>query len=455
MNKLLISFYGDDFTGSVDVLETLTVQGVKSALFLEAPTEEILEGRFEGIEAIGVAGISRSLAVDEMEAELRPKFKALKQLGAPIVHYKTCSTFDSSPKVGNIGRAIEIGMDVLGANVAPLALGTPHLKRFVVFGNLFASIGEETYRIDRHPMMSRHPITPMDEADIGRHLAKQTDIPVELIDSLKLRGAEEALCDRFETLMTEEGRRIIVLDTIVDSELPTVGKLLSDAAKYSDQAFVVGSSGVEYSLAAYWQEKGGIEKLQQCPALEEVNNLFVMSGSASPATREQIEYAEKVGFRSVRVDTVGLMNPEFSDAITKATEDEIIDALRSGESVVAYAARGPDDPSIAATRKAAEEFGSGSAAHRLSRIQGLMMKRIMLESGIRRACVAGGDTSGFACKELAIFALQVAAIIAPGTPICSVMSESSDFDGLELALKSGQLGGEKYFEFVRLGRPVT
>jgi len=453
MNKILISFYGDDFTGSVDVLETLTVQGVRAALFLEVPSQEILDSHFPEIEAIGVAGISRALDVDEMEAELRPVFEGLKELGVPIVHYKTCSTFDSSPRTGNIGRAIEIGMDVLGTNVAPLALGTPHLKRFVVFGNLFASIGEETFRIDRHPMMSRHPITPMDEADVGQHLAKQTDIPVEGIDTLKLRGPVEKLDERFEELMTREGRRIIVLDTIVDSELPIVGSLLSDATKYSRQAFVVGSSGVEFSLAAHWQEKGEKEKLKNLPTLREVNDLFVMCGSASPATQEQIEYAEKMGFQSVRIDAPTLMDPEKADAVTRETEDQIISALKSGKSVVAFATKGPDDPAIAATNAAAEKHGVGSAPYRLARIQGKMMKRILLESGIKRACVAGGDTSGYVSKELGIFALQVAAIIAPGTPICKVTSNTPEFDGLELALKSGQLGGEKYFELVRQGCP--
>jgi len=454
MENLLISFYGDDFTGSVDVLETLTVQGVESVLFLEAPTLETLRSRFQGVEAIGVAGISRSLETNELEAELAPKFTALKELGAPIVHYKTCSTFDSSPTIGSIGRAIEIGMEILGVKVAPLALGTPHLKRYVVFGNLFASIGEDAYRIDRHPMMSRHPITPMNEADVGRHLSRQTNMEIDGIDTLTLRGDEKALQARFDELMRSHDRRIIILDTIIDSEVPIVGKLLADAADYGSQAFVVGSSGVEYSLAAYWQEEGKTEKLREPPTLDEVKDLFVMCGSASPATQAQIEFAERSGFESIRIDAPALMDSQSRETTTQALEERVIKLLREGKSVVVYAAKGPDDPAIAATKAAAEKHGVTSAAQLLARIQGSMMKRILLESGIKRACVAGGDTSGYVTQALEVFALKVAALIAPGTPICSVVSESSNFEGLELALKSGQLGGEPYFEGVRLGRPV-
>ena len=34
MNPLLMAFYGDDFTGSADAMEALTINGVRTALFL-------------------------------------------------------------------------------------------------------------------------------------------------------------------------------------------------------------------------------------------------------------------------------------------------------------------------------------------------------------------------------------------------------------------------------------
>ena len=53
--------------------------------------------------------MTRSLTPAAMERELRPAFKRLKALGAPHVHYKVCSTFDSSPRIGSIGRAMDVG----------------------------------------------------------------------------------------------------------------------------------------------------------------------------------------------------------------------------------------------------------------------------------------------------------------------------------------------------------
>src|SRR5690606_19714743 len=125
--------------------------------------------------------------------ELRPKFKALKALGAPLTHYKVCSTFDSSPQIGSIGRATDIGCEVFQPPVVPLLVGAPGLKRYVAFGNLFATVGDTTFRIDRHPTMSRHPVTPMHEADLRLHLSQQTARPIALIDLRHLSEGDEAI----------------------------------------------------------------------------------------------------------------------------------------------------------------------------------------------------------------------------------------------------------------------
>ncbi|HAX43461.1 MAG TPA: type III effector, partial [Solibacterales bacterium] len=65
--------------------------------------------------------VSRTFTPAEMDAHLPAIFEALAALGAPLIHYKVCSTFDSSPTTGSIGRAIEIG----GARPPPPAPPLP------------------------------------------------------------------------------------------------------------------------------------------------------------------------------------------------------------------------------------------------------------------------------------------------------------------------------------------
>src|ERR671921_2408984 len=171
----LLTFYGDDFTGSSAVMEVTAFAGLPTVLFLNPPTPEQL-AQFADRRVIGIAGIARSQSPAWMDHNLPPVFELLRSLGAPIAHYKVCSTFDSAPHVGSIGRAIEIAAPILGGAWHPLVVGAPALSRYQAFGNLFAAIAGEGYRLDRHPVMARHPVTPMDEADVLRHLARQTRI---------------------------------------------------------------------------------------------------------------------------------------------------------------------------------------------------------------------------------------------------------------------------------------
>ena len=139
MRELLLTFYGDDFTGSADAMESLSLNGVRSVLFLSPPTPELLREKFPDIEAVGVAGASRAMTPAQMEAELPAIFSQLQKLNARLFHYKVCSTFDSSPNIGSIGKAYEIGQRVFASSFVPLLVGAPALKRYCVFGNLFAN----------------------------------------------------------------------------------------------------------------------------------------------------------------------------------------------------------------------------------------------------------------------------------------------------------------------------
>ena len=192
-NTPLLSYYGDDLTGSTDVMEALASNGIETVLFMDVPDAALLK-RFDHCRAIGLAGTSRSETPDWMDENLTPAFRWLKDLGADICHYKVCSTFDSSPKTGNIGKAVEIGKALFGQPYVPILVGAPQLKRYTAFGHLFAAYQGEVYRIDRHPVMSRHPVTPMAEADLRLHLIAQT--------ALKTRLADLSACWRQRMRMT-------------------------------------------------------------------------------------------------------------------------------------------------------------------------------------------------------------------------------------------------------------
>src|SRR5206468_2081497 len=90
MTDRLLTFYGDDFTGSTDALEAVASNGIPSVLFLDLPSDALL-AKFADSRAIGIAGESRSRGPEWMDKHLPPVFESLRQIGAPICQYKVCS----------------------------------------------------------------------------------------------------------------------------------------------------------------------------------------------------------------------------------------------------------------------------------------------------------------------------------------------------------------------------
>ena len=117
--NILLAFYGDDLTGSTDALEFISRAGAKAVLFLKPPTPGQLSV-FPGLQAYGIAGLTRSLSPEKMEKELLPAFETMKRSGAKQVHYKVCSTFDSTPLIGSIGKAIDCGAMIFKNNFIPV-----------------------------------------------------------------------------------------------------------------------------------------------------------------------------------------------------------------------------------------------------------------------------------------------------------------------------------------------
>lgn len=449
---VLVGFYGDDFTGSTSVMEVLTFAGLPTVLFLQAPDAEQL-ARFADHRGVGIAGIARSRAPAWMDAHLPPAFEMLATLDAPIVHYKVCSTFDSAPHVGSIGRAIEIAAPLVGGRWHPMIVAAPAIARYQAFGNLFAAVGGEGYRLDRHPTMSRHPVTPMHEADVRLHLARQTSTPVGLVDYLAMKqGSADARLSR----ELQRGMAVVSLDVIDDETLAEAGRLVW--AHRGERLFAIGSQGLEYALIAHWRAAGLLPATpSEAFALKPVDRIACVSGSCSPVTAQQIEVAERSGFESIVLDTALATDAAAWTSELHRVADHAVAALGQGRDPLVFTAKGPDDPALARTTTAAETAGLPMADinDRIGAGLGRVLDTILKRTSVTRAVVAGGDTSGHAMLTLGVYALTAIAPIAPGSPLCRAHSDSPTHAGLEIALKGGQIGAPDFFRTARRGAVAT
>jgi uncharacterized protein YgbK (DUF1537 family) len=448
---LLLSYYGDDFTGSTDAMEAFTAAGLPTVLCLSAPTPALRE-RFPQARCIGLAGTARGRSPAWMDTHLPDAFTSLARLGAPLLQYKVCSTFDSSPHIGSIGRAIDIGIGVMGGAWSPLLVGVPQLRRYQAFGQLFAAAADGVvHRLDRHPGMSRHPVTPMAEADLLRHLALQTARRGELIDVTTLRAGADEAARRLDAITARGDVPVVSLDVLDEDTLAAAGRLVWQARGAG--LFTAASSGLQYALAAHWRERGWLPSQRVLPRAAAVPAIAVVSGSCSPATAAQIAWAAAQGFGMHRLEVARLMSAADAEAEIERAVTAAAAHLAQGRSPLVHTASGPDDPAVTgfAAMAAAAGLGRDGAARRVGEALAAVMRRLLERVPVPRVVVAGGDSSGEVAGALGIDALTVLAGLAPGAPLCRAWSADRRRDGLELVLKGGQMGGADFFGAVRDG----
>lgn len=456
-STLRLVFYGDDFTGSTDALEVLASAGLKCALFLQVPDAATL-ARYHGLDALGIAGYSRTMSPAEMDAELPAAFAWLARCGAPVVHYKVCSTFDSSPTTGSIGRVMEIARPHFGNAGVWIVAAAPNLARYCVYGNLFARSGTDgqIYRLDRHPIMSVHPVTPMNEADLATHLGRQCGLHITKATLDDLRPGAKALAARVTTLQ-DAGAAAVLIDGLSAADMRTIGQALIAAGQPSAPVLVVGGSGVEHALTSATAQT-------QAPAaamgpLRPVEQVLALSGSASALSAAQINAAIGAGFFDLPLDAARLIDDSQWQTYAEQTTAQAIGQLRRGQSVIMHSARGPDDPRVNAMfeRLRASGMAEPQRKHLGGRILaerlGQLLRNVTQCISLERIIISGGDTSSSIARALDIQSVEMAAKLAPGAPLCRVL-ESRFVQGLEIAFKGGQMGGKNYFEEARRGVPA-
>jgi uncharacterized protein YgbK (DUF1537 family) len=267
----------------------------------------------------------------------------------------------------------------------------------------------------------------MSDANLVRLLRGQVRNPaaVGLIDyavvdrgpeAIRLRLLESALC----------GRRHLVVDALSDRHLVAI----ADAC--SHLKLVTGASGVALGLPSNFRRSGQLEGSADAAALPQLaGGTAVLAGSCSAATRRQ------VARMAAQCPSVCLDPLELASGGATLSDIAGWAARQAGEGrVLVYSTAAPEQVAAVQARLGRE------AAGRLveQAMAGLALR--LRQVGVRNFIVAGGETSGAVMAALKVRALRIGPEIAPGVPWTVTEGEPR----LCLALKSGNFGGEDFFE---------
>jgi len=88
---------------------------------------------------------------------------------------------------------------------------------------------------------------------------------------------------------------------------------------------------------------------------------------------------------------------------------------------------------------------------RIGESLGRILSRLLRETGLKRAIISGGDTSGHASRQLGLYAFTALAPTIPGAALLEAHSDDPGLAGLQLALKGGQMGSADYFGWIKRG----
>jgi uncharacterized protein YgbK (DUF1537 family) len=450
---VLLAYYGDDFSGTTATAEALYECGVPTVIFTEPPDPMLLAQSFPAVRAVGVAGLARTLPARDMEPALTPVFEAFKRYRPPLVLYKVCSTFDSSVQTGSIGRAMEIGRDVFSPSLIPILPAAPKLGRYTVFGHHFAALGGgEVYRLDRHPSMRSHPVTPMEESDLRLHLRRQTSLEIGLINLLDLNRGATRVRRRLDELR-DKHIQAVLFDCVELKHLRLACHLVWEQASPKRPALFIGSQEVGYGLGQVWLKAGLLSgpDVVKPETSSQQQPLLVLSGSCATMTGRQIGWAARNGFADLPVTTHVLLDPARRSAEQERIVKGCLQELARGRSVVVHTAAGPEDPRITQMHREmrSRALSRQQANRSLGDALGDIALSVLAGVQLRRLLVTGGDTAGRIQSHLQVQALQIAQPVGIAAPLCYLYSGNPALNGLEVAFKGGQIGTVDYFGRVR------
>jgi len=415
MSKLVLGCIADDFTGATDLANNLVRAGMRVVQAIGVP-----KGPLDAdVDAVVVALKSRTIAPAEAVAQSLDALRWLQSQGAKQIYFKYCSTFDSTPQ-GNIGPVTEALMDAMACDFTIATPAFPDNKRTVFKGYLFA--GDVLLN---ESGMQNHPLTPMTDPNLVRVLQAQCTRKVGLVDYAVVARGAAAIEERIAQLKAE-GVSIAVVDAVSNDDLLRMGPALAK------MPLVTAGSGVAIGLPANF----GLAPSSQASELPRAGGRSaVVSGSCSLATNRQVLDFIQRGGAALAVDPLRIAAGVDVAAEALAWAAPLLD---KGPVLVYSTAEAGAVKSVQG-RLGVEEAGAMVERTIAAIARGLV------ERGVHRLVVAGGETSGACVQALGIAQMQIGPQIDPGVPWCHARSEAAPEAGLHIALKSGNFGSDDFF----------
>src|SRR4051812_9138336 len=415
---LALGCIADDYTGASDLANTLTRCGLRTVQTIGVPSDDL---KLPEVDAVVVSLKSRSIEASQAVAKSRAAEKWMRGQGVSHVLFKICSTFDSTD-AGNIGPVMDALRADSGDAMVLVTPAFPETGRTVYQGNLFVG----SVPLNESPLKD-HPLNPMHDSNLVRVLARQSKTKVGLVDLAVIARGPDAVRAHLAELATK-GLGAAIADAVFERDLETIGTVALD------HPLSVGASGIGLGLARALVASGRAKKNTAVAVSEKSAGGLAacLAGSCSQATLQQIARAEQaMPVLHLDPERVIAGSGEAERALQWAKQrlDQgpiLIVSNSTPDQVAALQARHGRDAAGHAIEQAMADIAAG-----------------LVDCGVRRLVVAGGETSGAVVDRLGIPGFLVGQEIAAGVPVLRAVGAGQG--DMLLALKSGNFGGPEFF----------
>ncbi len=414
---MLLGAIADDFTGATDLGSILAHEGMPVVQLIGVPDAESMALAGDAA-AVVVALKTRTMPARDATTQSLAALGALREAGAEQIFFKYCSTFDSTDD-GNIGPVADALAQALGIDLAIVCPAFPANGRTVFRGHLF--VGDQL--LQDSPMRN-HPLTPMRRSSLVDLMSAQSARPVGLV-RYDVVGEDVTTIRAELARLRDAGCGYAVTDAIADADLRRLGQAVHD------HPLITGGSAIAMGLPDNFRRAGKLHSDGTSQAISGSGRAAILAGSCSAATRNQLRRACEL-WPSYRLDIDAIAEDEH--VVTKALTWAAAQPEQSP--LVIYGSADPEAVAMAQARYGRERAGAmmeqaiGDIAVGLRR------------QGAGRFLVAGGETSGAVVSALGVRALHIGQLIAPGVPWTRSIGQRP----VALALKSGNFGGDSFFE---------
>ncbi len=408
----------DDLTGANDTGVQFAKQNFTTISLLDLTYQHLNQDT----EVLVYNAETRSLAPEAAYESMRKAAKQLPLAQASCVYKKIDSTMR-----GNIGAEIDAIMDVHSFDLAVVIPAYPKGARMTIGGY---HLVQQTLLEDSE--FSKDPKCPVTESFLPSLLSAQTrrklgHVGIQQIrDPFKLRQEIEE--------MLNAGVQLIIFDAAVQQDMERVVKALSDDLR----CLWVGSAGLAQSLADQWVDRTSRVKQPDPWCIPDEQPLFVISGSVSSVSKQQVEQLarKKEEFSIVKADPIGLLDNSTQE--WNCLVEQILNLVDQGKNPILTT-----DSSIE-TRKAVEDWrlskgiGTLDIGNKIADQLGELGSYVISQRKFSGIIATGGDIAYRLCCHTEVKALQVLDEVEAGIPLSRILGGPAD--GLPIVTKAGGFG---------------